>query len=120
MTYIKNYLKHLILTIIPILVLLFIITIPYYFNIINNNTYNFFKLLIITLSILINSLLLGKNFKNKKYLVGIKFGLLIITILLILTLIFSKFEIKNLIYYLIIIATSTLGSIFGINKKQSN
>ena len=118
MTYIKNYLKHLILTIIPILVLLFIITIPYYFNLINTNTYNFFKLLIITLSILINSIFLGRKTKNKRYLVGIKFGLLITTILLILTLILSKFEIKNLIYYLIIIATSTLGSIFGGNKKK--
>ncbi|MBQ6324123.1 MAG: TIGR04086 family membrane protein [Bacilli bacterium] len=117
MTTIKKYLKYLLFTTLSILILLFLITIPFYFDLININTYNFFKLLIVIFPILINSLLLGRESKKKRYLTGLRFGLLITILLLVLTLIFSKFELKNIIYYLIIIATSTLGSMFGITKR---
>jgi len=119
MTYIKRYLKYILTTTLSILILLFLLTIIYYFNLIKPNTFNLLKLLIILLTILINSLLLGKESNKKGYLEGIKLGSLIVILIFILTIIFSKFEFKNLIYYLLILITSTLGSMIGINKKKT-
>ena len=58
----------------------------------------------------------GKTSVKKGYIEGLKLGGLIILILMILNLIFyRKFSLNIFIYYLIIIASSTFGSVIGIN-----
>ena len=65
--------------------------------------------------------MLGKSTTKKGYLAGLKLGLIISIIFLSLNLIvFKSFQFKNIIYYLIIIITSIIGSMLGIQKKSSN
>ena len=112
-----SYVKAIIFNIIELFILLFLITIFYYFNIINETTYNILKLIILLFSIFINSFILGKNTKNKSYKEGIIYGIILISILLLLTIVLSKIKIKLLIFYPLILITSILGSMIGKVKK---
>ena len=110
MTYIKKYGLRLLYTIISILLSLLFLTI----------TYKILKIIILLLNIFINSFILGTKTTNKGYLEGIKFSLIIISILLILTLLLNlSIKPRIILYYLIIIFTSTLGSMIGINKNKN-
>lgn len=121
MTYLKKYGLRILYTFLTIIILLTITTGLYYFNLINNNTYKILKIVIVIISILINSFILGKNTINKGYLEGIKFGLMIITIFFILTLVTSNsLKVSILLYYLILLITAIFGSMFGISKKKEN
>ena len=61
----------------------------------------------------------GKVSKNKGYLAGLKMGLGFIMILLIFNLIFVRsFKVSLLIYYLLLLMSSILGGMFGINRKK--
>lgn len=119
MTYLKKYGLRILYTFLTIIILLTIITGLYYFNLINNNTYKIFKIIIVIISILINSFILGKISLNKGYLEGIKLGLMIITIFFILTLVSSNsLNLSILLYYFILLITSIFGSMFGISRKK--
>ena len=103
MSYLKKYGLRLLYTIISILLSLLLVTSLYYFNIISNNTYKFLKIIIILINIFISSFLLGKKSIKKGYLEGIKLAIIIIPIFFILTLLVNEtFNLKNIIYYLII------------------
>ena len=112
----KNYLKsygYLIgLTIIMTLIL----------SIINNfiNTpLNIVKVIISIISILISSIILGRNTKEKAYIEGIKFSVIYLALTTIIKLILkSNINIKTIIIYLILIFTSIIGSMIGINTKK--
>ena len=120
MTNIKKYTISTTLTLTLILTTLFIITIFYYFNLITMKTFSILKLLVILISTFISTFILGTKAKNKGYLEGIKQGLILIILFLIPTIITSNFNLKVLIYYLIILITSSLGSMIGINIKRKN
>lgn len=119
MTYLKKYGLRLIYTILFILLSLLLITILYYYNLINQNTYKILKIIVILLNIFISSFILGKKTSNKGYLEGAKFSLIIISLLIILTIILNlTFKPSIILYYFIIFATSTLGSMIGISKNK--
>ncbi len=115
-----SYIKALLFNIIELFILLFFITILYYFNLINDKTFEVLKLIILLSSIFINSFILGKNTKNKSYIEGIKYGVLLIILLLLITIIFYKVKIKLLIFYPLILITSILGSMIGCIKKNKS
>ena len=120
MTNIKKYTISTTLTLSLILALLFLITIIYYFNLITMKTFGILKLLTILISTFITSFFLGTKTNNKGYLEGIKQSLILIVIFLIPTILTSNFNLKVFIYYLIILITSSLGSMIGINKKKKD
>lgn len=121
MTYLKKYGKRLIFTITSIIIFLFLLTLLYYFNIIGPNLNKVLKIVIILLNIFISSFILGKNTISKGYLEGIKFALIIIPIFIFISLItHSKLELKVILYYIIILITSILGSMIGINRKKES
>jgi len=62
----------------------------------------------------------GKKAEKKGFLEGLKIGGSIIFLLLVINLIFYQtgFSIERLIYYIVLILSSTLGSMIGINKKN--
>lgn len=115
-----SYIKTLLFNIIELFLLLFLVTILYYFNLINEKTFEVLKLIILLVSIFINSFILGKNTKTKSYIEGIKYGILLITILLIITIIFSKIQIKLLIFYPLLLITSIFGSMIGSIEKNKS
>ena len=117
---ILNYLKSLLYFLISITILTLIITIFNYFSILNGSIISISKLIIPIISILIGSIILGKNTSKKGYIEGLKLSIIIIIIIAIINFLFlkSNFEIKILLYYLIITITSMIGAMIGINLKR--
>lgn len=118
-----NYLKKvgigLLYVLIPIIVLTFIVTILHYFGIINRSVLTILEILIPSIAFFLGGFQIGKKSKQKGWLEGIKFSLILFVILLILNLIFkNSLELKNMLYYIILMALSTVGSILGINKSN--
>lgn len=121
MNYLKKIGKFLLTTFISIIALSFVLTIFYYFDIISNNIYNIMKMIIVIGSLFINSLLLGKNSNKYGIVEGLKLGAIFLIVMIIIKLITnSSFDIRTLIYSLIILLTSSVGAVIGINKKESS
>ena len=95
MSYLKKYGQKLFLALLEIILLLFLLTIPYYFNLISDQTYSLLKIIIVLTSISFNSYLLGKEATKKGYLEGVKYGLLLILIIFLLNTIIGKLQLKS-------------------------
>lgn len=119
MSIIKKY-KNIYKLIIYILIISSIQTILNLIFNINNTINTFISLSLILIYTLISNIKNGKNIKDKAYKYGFINGLITIITLFILSIItFSfTFNLKTIIYYLLIIFISILGSIIGINKKR--
>lgn len=118
----KSYLKHLSFTTLFIFLELLFISTLYYFDILSSNLVNYLKPLLIILTMFISSYLLGRHISKNGYLEGGKLGLSIILIFFIISVLFfrSYFKLRVILYYLIILFTSILGSMIGINKSKNN
>lgn len=97
---------------------IFILTILNYFNLINYNVLAICKIIIPITSFIISGLLMGKKAKNKGWLEGIKISSIIVSIFILITIILDEFDIKKITFFIILIASGTLGSILGINTKR--
>lgn len=95
-----------------------IITILNYFNIMNNKIIFVVKLILPMIAMFISSYRLGKVSDKKGYLEGLKFGGIIIFVFMILVILLDKLEIKSIIYYGILLLTSIMSSMIGINRKK--
>lgn len=108
----------LIYIITTILILTFLLTLFNYFNIINNTS--ILKISIPIISTFIGGLIIGIKTNKKGFIEGLKLGSIFILILLVLNIVVFQFKFKSLLYYLILITTTSLGSMIGINIKKSN
>lgn len=117
---IKYYLKALLYFIIPFISLLLIFTIFYYFDLLPNNYFRYIKIITLIISCLLSGFRIGKFSNQKGYLKGLILGSIIVLLFLFINLLTSPFKIYQIIYYLIIIIVTTVGSILGINKNKSN
>ena len=61
--------------------------------------------------------IMGRNTNKNGYLEGIKIAIIIDLIFIIFSIIFKDFKIESIIFYIILLASSILGSIIGIQKK---
>ncbi len=122
MNYLKKVGISLLYIIGIILVATMIISIFNYFNVINGKALTVSKILICVISLFTGGFIIGKKATKKGWLEGLKLS----TIFLILLVLFNYLglrntpQIKNVIYYLIMIASCIFGSIIGINKKIDN
>lgn len=114
MVSIKNLFKSFLYFIGIIFISTIILTIIDYFSLFNTSI---LKLIIPIISLFISSFLVGKKTTKLGYLSGIKLGIIVIILFIILVLLLDKFNLKSLIYYLILLLTSTLGSMLGNIKK---
>jgi len=119
---ILKYLKVLLYILIPLFVLTLILTLLQYFNILGDTGTNYFKLITIALTMLVGGIYIGVNSSKKGWLEGIKVGIEIIIILFVVSYLAfdTGINIKTLIYYFLILSSSMLGSMIGINKRKSN
>lgn len=117
-----KYLKTLIYILVPILLLNTFLSLLYYFNLVGNGTINYLKLFIVAISMLIGGIYIGSKASKKGWLEGLKIGLEVIIILFVISyLAFDQgVNIKTVIYYFILLASSMLGSMVGINKRKTN
>ncbi|MBP3461508.1 MAG: TIGR04086 family membrane protein [Bacilli bacterium] len=119
MNYIKNVSFSILYIIGFILILTFILTLFSYFNIFSDKLVSIFKILIPIISLFIGGYYLGKRSNKKGWLEGLKLGFIFLVLLIIFEFLALDidFKIKNIIYYLIIISSTSFGSIIGINKN---
>ena len=117
MNKIISYLKVLAIPLIVFLILPLILSLFNLFGIIIN------KVVLIILSSLImfvSGFIIGKKSLKKGFISGLILGLSFALFLIIICLfINSKWSFGRIIYYVILIMSSMLGSILGINKKKS-
>jgi len=116
---VKNYLFNIFIFFIIILIGTIFITLFHYFSIFGDNIINTLKIINPIIAILVSSFRVGKSANKKGYLEGLKFGGIIIFLILLLSIIYKSFNIKSLIFYLILLISSMLGSMIGITKKRN-
>jgi putative membrane protein (TIGR04086 family) len=117
----KIYLKALEYVSIGILGLTLLLTIMHYFNLLGDTAVNIIKLLIAIIPIIIGGFIVGKASDKKGWLEGLKLAGIIIGIFFIVTVVFRLgLNSKTVIYYLIIAASSTVGSMIGISTKEKS
>ena len=122
MNYIKNLGISLGFIIIFILGLTFIGTLFNYIGLFNNTIIKIVKVIIPILSMFIGGFIIGKKQGKNGWLEGLKLGLIFLIILTLfnyLGLNFS-FSIKSIIYYTILLISTILGSIIGVNRFRPN
>ena len=118
MKYLKILARCLIYTFLITITSTFIITIFSYFNIFSDNITKVLKLSIPIISVFIGGIIMGRNSLKKGFIEGIKLGLIICFILVITSIILKEFKISSILFYIILITSTTFGSMIGINKKS--
>ena len=117
--YVK-YLKALLYIFIPLFIFNIVLSILYYFDVIEGNTLNILNLVITIISVIIGGIYIGNKAEKKGYLEGLKLGFIISLIFLLMNfIIFKGLNTKSLIYYLALILISTFGSMIGISTRKN-
>ena len=121
MKFLKNISKSFLYILISILILTFITTIFNYFEIFSYKTINILEIIIIIIAMFLGGYKLGQKSNKKGYIEGIKLGIIFSIFLVIFNYLAfdNPFKIKYLLFYIILIASSSLGSMIGINKKNN-
>ena len=117
--------KYLIPVMVNIGIMLFgtlISSILYYFNLTSDKINATILYLISFSSVFIGSLMLAKELKYKGLITGLFYFLFwfIMSIFLSLVIFKTDFNIKNIIYYLVLLTFSLLGSVIGKNVQKEN
>ena len=100
-----------------ILILTFLLTIFSFFNIMGEKVISIFKIIIPLLSLLIGGFYIGKKSNKQIVIEGLKFGIIFSILLVLFNLILSNpFKTKYILFYLILIGTSIMGTIVGTSK----
>lgn len=116
----KKVLSPLLTFFIILLVGTLFLTLLNYFSLFSTKVISVLKLILPISAIFVSSYRLGKQSEKKGYIEGLKLGIIIILIFFVLILLLDKFTLKSLLYYLILILTSILSSMIGINRKKTN
>ncbi len=115
-----KYLKSFFVAVIPLFIFSVLITVLYYFDLLGKSMFNWVILVSLIVSLFIGGVYIGKNTSNKGYLEGMKLGLMIVVFFFISGFLMFDvmFSLKEFVYYVIIMISATLGSMFGINKRK--
>lgn len=97
----------------------FLLSILEYFNLFYGKVSEVSMFIYMAILFFIIGFLVGKKATHKGYLEGIKISLSLIFILIVINVLFYQtgFSLERTIYYFILILSSTLGSMIGINKQ---
>lgn len=89
-------------------------------NLIHSNITNTISFIMMIIILFLIGFFFGKKAEKKGYLEGIKIGCSLIFLLIMINLLFFQtgFSLERFIYYIVLILSSTLGSMLGINKKN--
>ena len=115
----KKYVKLSITWFGFLLLYLFLLTILNYTQMLKLSSIIKLNFVFISIVTFVFGILNGKNTEKKGYLEGLKLGSIISLSLFLLNLIFiRKFSLSIFIYYIVIIISTTFGSMLGINLKK--
>lgn len=120
MKYLKKLGISFIYILTSLLLLTFITTLFSYFNILNDKITSIIKILIPIICMLLGGFYIGRKSSKKGFLEGLKLGIIFSIALIIFNYLAlnNSFKIKYLLFYIILITSSVLGSMIGINKKK--
>jgi putative membrane protein (TIGR04086 family) len=121
MKYAKNLGFSLLFIIGSLLILTLLLTLFNYFNLFSNGLVSTFKIIIPIISLFAGGFFIGKKSSKKGWLEGLKLSLIFTIILILFNLLGleNKLDLKNILYYLIIIISCMFGGMLGINKNNS-
>lgn len=116
---VKNYLIAIGYFLLVVAVFAIILTIFNYYDIVTNKLFKVVKVLIPSLALFIGGYKVGNNANKKGYIEGIKLSLIVIALLFMFSYLGfnASFSISLILYYIILIISSMLGAMIGINKK---
>lgn len=117
---IKNYLISLGIGFSIIIVLTLINTILSSFNILPSGISMVLKVLIPIIAMFLSGIYIGIKTNEKGYIEGSKIGIIYVLLIFFLTLFFSNIKLINFLNYIIVILSSTIGSMIGINKRKED
>lgn len=118
MNYLKKVFKPIVFTILFILISLLIITLLNYFNILGYKLTIYLKFILGIIAFILGGFQIGIRSSKKGWLEGLRYSLIIIIPIIIISIIIRSFEYKCLIFYSILIISSVIGSMFGITKNK--
>ena len=108
----KKYIKNIGVLLLEFLVVTIFLSLLSYFNLISESIYSYLEFILLFFILYINGKKVSRNSSKFSILEGLKIGLLFVFIFIISNIILSKsFDLKQFIYYLLIVLTPTLGSI---------
>ena len=115
-----KYLKTMLFEFIILIILTLINTVLYYFNITSTNVNSIFKVLIFVITFMLTGIYISRRSNKKNYIEGFKIaGINILLFLILALLIKYKFNLKLVLYYLLLTLTVVFGSITGkLFKKK--
>ncbi len=120
MKYLKKLGIAFLITVGSLFILLFIATIFNYFDLFSYKVMHISIIIVPIIALILGGLYIGKKATKKGYLEGLKLGLLFSILLLIINLILGEgINLKDIIFYLILIISCIFGSMIGINLKKS-
>ena len=117
MNKIINYIKCYLLFLIILIIYLLIISLLYYFEILNYKTVSIINFISSIIMFFILGFKIANIERNKGYYNGFIISLILIIIFTLISLIFFKIDFSSLIYYLSLILSSITGGIIGVIKK---
>lgn len=119
MNNIKNYLVAIGYFLLVVVVFAIILTIFNYYDIVTSKLFKIIKVLIPSLALFIGGYKVGNSANKKGYIEGIKLSLIIIVMLFMFSYLGFNvtFNVSLILYYIILIISSMLGAMVGINKK---
>lgn len=118
MDYIKKLGISFIYVLSAVLVFSIILTLIHYFTSLNKNIIYIFKIFILYISIFIGGFKFGKNCTKKGLIEGLRFGIILVLLDMLINFIFkNSFGFNVIVYSFIIIFASIMSCIIGVNKK---
>ena len=119
MNNIKNYLVAIGYFLLVVVVFAIILTIFNYYDIVTSKLFKIIKVLIPSLALFIGGYKVGNSANKKGYIEGIKLSIIIIVMLFMFSYLGFNvtFNVSLILYYIILIISSVLGAMVGINKK---
>ena len=116
-----KFIKPTLYSLLFFLLSLFILTVLNYIGLITGIFLTILKIILPIITFISAGFMIGIKSNKKGWLNGIEIGLIITIIFLITNLLLhSNISMKLILYYLVLISISTLGSILGINKRKTN
>ncbi len=118
---IQKYLKSFLVIMLSFLLLIFLTTVFHHFNFLNSTVAGYIKMIIPIVSMLLGGWFIGRHSKENGWLEGLKIGLIFLVFLFLLSYLgFQEgMHLKTWLYDGILLISSILGSMIGINHKKT-